>query len=127
FDFSLQNIYIVMLPDEGLSRIRRQYLKDTCEEVVLSNLIAGAQVCQTDEVLEADLLYKTNAQEEFGAGTKADIAGPASGSLEVGQQDKTRIEIRGDDLFLGAKVHQHCFQLDRGRIAQKGQTVATRN
>ena len=67
FDFALRNIYVVTLSDEGLRGVRRQYLKDDCEEVVIGNLRAGADVYQSEEVLEADLVYMTNVQDELGA------------------------------------------------------------
>ena len=35
------------------------------------------------------------------------------------------MRLRGDDLFLGARVgDRHCFQLDNGRIAESGRTLA---
>ena len=88
FDFALRNIYVVTLSDEGLRGVRRQYLKDACEEVGIGNLRAGAAVCQSEEVLEADLVYKTNVEDEIGAGVKGGIAGRATGSIASDQQPK---------------------------------------
>jgi hypothetical protein len=126
FDFALRNIYVVTLSDEGLRGVRRQYLKDACEEVVIGNLRAGAAVCQSEEVLEADLVYKTNVENELGGGVKGGIAGRATGSVASDQQAKTRYEVRGDDLFLGARVGQrHCLGLmDNGQIAESGRPLA---
>ncbi len=125
FDFALRNIYVVTLSDEGLRGVRRQYLKDDCEEVVIGNLRAGAEVCQSEEVLEADLVYKTNVQDELGAGVKGGIAGRATGSIASDQQGKNHFETRGDDLFLGARVgDRYCFQLDNGQISESGRTLA---
>jgi hypothetical protein len=115
FDFALRNIYVVTLSDEGLSGVRSKYLKDACEENVIWNLRAGARVCQSEEVLEADL----------GAGAKVGIAGRATGSVASDQQAKNHFETRGDDLFLGAKVgDRYCFQLDNGQISESGRTLA---
>ena len=125
FDFALRTIYVVTLSDEGLSGVRSKYLKDACEENVIWNLRAGARVCQSEEVLEADLVDKTNVQDELGAGAKVGIAGRATGSVASDQQAKNHFETRGDDLFLGARVgDRHCFQLDNGRIAESGRTLA---
>ena len=88
FDFALRNIYVVTLSDEGLRGVRRQYLRDDCEEVVIGNLRAGADVCQSEEVLEADLVYKTNVQDQLGASVKGGIAGRATGSIASDQQPK---------------------------------------
>jgi hypothetical protein len=126
FDFALRNIYVVTLSDEGLRGVRRQYLKDACEEVVVGNLRAGAAVCQSEEVLEADLVYKTNVEDELEAGVKGGIAGRATGSIASDQRAKNHFETRGDDLFLGARVGQrHCFRLtDNGQISDSGRTLA---
>jgi hypothetical protein len=126
FDFALRDIYIVTLSDEGLRGVRRQYLKDACEEVVIGNLRAGAAVCQSEEVLEADLVYKTNDEDGLGGSVKGGIAGRATGSIGSDQQAKKRYEVRGDDLFLGARVGQrHCFRLtENGQISESGRTLA---
>jgi hypothetical protein len=125
FDFALRNIYVVTLSDEGLRGVRRQYLRDDCEAVVIGNLRAGADVCQSEEVLEADLVYKTNVQDQLGASVKGGIAGRATGSVASDQQGKNHFETRGDDLFLGARVgDRYCFQLDNGRISESGRTLA---
>jgi hypothetical protein len=125
FDFSLQNISVVALSDEGLKIVSRKYLKGDCESVILDNLRAGAQVCQSEEVLEADVAYKTNVQDGFGGGGKIGIPGQASGSGDADRQAGERYQVRGDALFLGAKVGpHHCLTLNNGRITQNGQTLA---
>ena len=50
-------------------------------------------MCQSEEVLEADLVYKTNVQDELGAGVKAGIAGRATGSIGSDQQGKKSFEL----------------------------------
>jgi hypothetical protein len=111
-DVSLQDIKIVTMSDEGLMAVRSRYLKGTCQEAVIWNLEAGAKVCQPQEVLEADVLYKTNAENSLGGGGKAGVAGRATGSIRMNQQQSEHYKIQGDDLFLGARVKQnHCIQL----------------
>lgn len=81
---------------------------------------------KSEEVLEADLVYKTNVEDEIGAGAKVGIAGRATGSIASDQQAQKRYEVRGDDLFLGARVGQrHCFRLtENGQISESGRTLA---
>jgi hypothetical protein len=55
-DVSLRDINILTMPYQDLVEVRDQYLKGACEEVVIGNLRAGAEVCQPEEVLEADLV-----------------------------------------------------------------------
>jgi hypothetical protein len=120
---SLQNINIVTISDEGLIAVRSQYLKGTCEEAVVWNLEAGAKVCQPEEVLEADLVYKTNVQNGLGGGGKVEFGGQAAGSVHADEQASEHSEVQGDDLFLGARVSpNHCLQLPDSR-----QKVAARS
>jgi hypothetical protein len=122
-DVSLQDIKIVTISDEGLMAVRSRYLKGTCQEAVIWNLEAGAKVCQPQEVIEADVLYKRTAENGLDGGGKVGIAGRATGSIHANQQQSEHYEIQGDDLFLGARVKQnHCIQLPGNH-----QKVATRN
>ena len=118
-DLSLRNINVVTLSDEGLSSVSRQYLKGACEQVVVGNLRAGSDVCQAEEVLEADFVYKTKDQDRLRGGGKVEVAGQAAGSVNADQQRSEQFEQRGHELFLGARVSLlHCFKLDNGRIAK---------
>jgi hypothetical protein len=110
-DVSLRNINIVTMTYQDLIDVRNQYLKGTCEEVVIGNLRAGAAVCQPEEVLEADLVYKQAVQNGLGAHGKAETT-EAGGSLKVEEERSDTDEVQGEDLFLGAKVSRgYCFRL----------------
>jgi hypothetical protein len=96
---------------QDLLDVRNQYLKGTCEEVVIGNLRAGAAVCQPEEVLEADLVYKQAVQNGLDANGKAAATG-AGGSLKVDEETQDTDRVQGEDLFLGAKVNRgYCFRL----------------
>jgi hypothetical protein len=110
-DVSLRNINIVTMTYQDLLDVRNQYLKGTCEEVVIGNLRAGAAVCQPEEVLEADLVYKQAVQNGLDAQGKAAATG-AGGSLKIGEETQDTDKVHGEDLFLGAKVTRtYCFRL----------------
>lgn len=122
-DFSLRDIYIVTLSDESLRRLREQYLKGSCEEVVIGNLRAGAEVCQSQEVLEADLIYDVHDADELEGGADIGLTKEATGSLKGVQRVKARHELRGKALFLGARIG-HCFRLpDNAQVANNGRTT----
>jgi hypothetical protein len=113
-DVSLRNINIVTMTYQDLLDVRNQYLKGTCEEVVIGNLRAGAAVCQPEEVLEADLVYKQAVQNGFDVHGKAEATG-AGGSLNVDEDASGTDKVQGEDLFLGAKVTRaYCFRLANG-------------
>ena len=120
---SLRNLNIVTISYEDLHEVRNQFLKGTCEDVVIGNLRAGAEVCQPEEVLEADLIYKTNAEGGLAGNGKIEVAGQAAGSASVDRQMTEADEVDGDDLFLGVKVRlKNCFQL-----AKNGRGLAAGN
>ena len=112
-EVSLRNIDIVTMPYEALTDVRNRYLKGACESVVIGNLRAGSAVCQSEEVLDADLVYGQDVQNGFGGNGKAD--GPqAGGSVNVNRETSAADERQGEDLFLGARVdNSHCFRLDK--------------
>jgi hypothetical protein len=61
---------ILTIPHEGLLNVRGQYLKGNCEEAIIWNLRAGASVCQTEEVLQADIVYRIELEDRLGASEK---------------------------------------------------------
>lgn len=110
-DVSLRDINILTMPYQDLVEVRDQYLKGACEEVVIGNLRAGAAVCQPEEVLEADLVYKQAVQNGLSGKAKAEATG-AGGSLNAGEELTEADEVQGEHLFLGAKVNRSfCFRL----------------
>jgi Dimerisation domain len=101
-DVSLRNINIVTMSYQDLIDVRSRYLKGACEDAVIWNLRAGASVCQPEEVLEADLVYKQDGQNGLGGNGKAE-ATAISGSVNVDQQTSEADEEQGDDLFLSPR------------------------
>jgi hypothetical protein len=117
---SLQDISIVTMPYDNLIAVRGEYLKGPCEQAILWNLRKGARVCQSEEVLQADIVYEDRSKDGFGGAGKFELAKDAAASAEVGQQTSMAKQAQGDDLFLGVKVQlNHCFEL-----AKNGQDLA---
>jgi hypothetical protein len=119
-DVSLQDISVVTMPYEDLIAVRNEYLQGNCEEAVIWNLQAGALVCQPEEVLQADIVYRNDRQDGLEAAGKLQPAKRTAASAGVGQHVSETNEVRGDDLFLGVKIGiTHCFQL-----AKNGERLA---
>jgi hypothetical protein len=55
-------------------------------------------------VLEAGVIYKTNAENGYGGGVKVGIAGRVNGSIRENQQQSNHYEVHGD---AGARVKQN--------------------
>ena len=120
-DISLRNLNIVTISYEDLHDVRNQYLKGACEDVVIGNLRAGAEVCQPEEVLEADLVYKRKGA--LGGKGKMELVGQTAGSVNFDRDQWEGDEVEGDDLFLGVKVRlKNCFKL-----AKNGRGLADAN
>ena len=113
---SLQNAHVVTISDENLIRIRKDFLKGNCEQAVIWNLEAGAKVCQTEEVLRADLAYKMSYSSGLGAREKLDLANQVAGTIVGTNQVKNADEIRGNDLYFGVKLNAHCFKLNADTV-----------
>src|SRR5438067_7273796 len=80
---SFENMRIVTISDESLFTLRDNYLKGSCEEAVAWNLKNQAKVCQTEEVLEADLAYRMSFADGIGIAEKAEIAKQFAGSAKL--------------------------------------------
>src|SRR5438034_5531068 len=80
---SLEHMRILTMSHEDLLKIRSDYLKDTCEQAVLWNLKAGARVCQTEEVLEADLAYRMSFKDGLDISEEAELAKEVTGKLKL--------------------------------------------
>ncbi len=108
---SLQNMLIVSMSDDNLIKISNDYLRGNCEQAIIWNLRAGAKVCQTSEVLQADVAYRMSFAGGVAADEKFDLAKQAAGSINVDAKVENVDDIRGNNLYFGVKASSHCFQL----------------
>lgn len=121
---SLRDARILSMPDETLLEIQKQYIKDTCQEAIMHNLSAGARVCQTEEVLQADAVYRIDYQDETATDQKVEAAQAVAVSLGLSADASEVEEIRGDDLFFGVKLKRFCIVQDGNQPQAAPPTVA---
>jgi hypothetical protein len=117
---SFRNMRIVSIADENIYKLRGDYLKGGCQEAVNGNLSAGAKVCQTEEVLEADLVYRINFADTVKVEEKAKLAEEITGSARLDVDSTSEDEMRGNDLYFGVKVGRKCLD-------EHGQTIAMKS
>jgi hypothetical protein len=111
---ALQNINIITMPDEALIGVRSQYLRDSCEKAIIWNLNAGATVCQTEEVLEADISYSADSRTELGIGVKVGAREEPTLAGQIGSRTAKITESQGEDLILGVSLgYSKCFVLEK--------------
>jgi len=118
---SLQDMHVITMTHENLLKIRTKYLAGSCEEAIIWNLRAGANVCQTEEVLRADIAYKVIFEDGLSATEKAELTKEIGASVDIGHENTGTDEVRGEDLYFGVKLNVTCFHLDdsRRRVAGK--------
>ena len=116
-DLSLQDIKIVTLPYSDLIALRSKYLREACEQAVVWNLKHGAKVCQSEEVLQADVVYKNADKDRIDVDVKLKPIESVGASGKFDNEGTLNKTGKGDDLFLGIKVRlNHCFTLsENGR------------
>jgi hypothetical protein len=112
-DIALENMLVVTMSHENMIRVRRDYLKDECEQAVVWNLQAGAAVCQVAEVLQADVAYRMSGVEGIDFRQKVDLKRQIMTQIEIEPSLMTAggDEIRGKELFFGVRVNLYCFRL----------------
>jgi hypothetical protein len=102
---SLQNTRIITISDEDLLNVRQKHLKGTCEYAVTLNLQSGAKVCQTMEVLQADIVYRMHFADGLEIKQKFALTKLFAASLDLAAAESQTNVIRGDDLYYGVKKH----------------------
>jgi len=116
---SFRNMRIVSIADENIYKLRGDYLKGSCKDAVMINLHAGAKVCQTEEVLEADLIYRISFADDVKVEEKAKLAEEVTGSAKLDIDSKSEDEMHGDNLYFGVKVGQKCFEDQTKPVASR--------
>jgi len=113
-DVSLLNVSVLTMADEDLLDVRRQYMTDHCRETVIFNLNQKARVCQTEEVLQADVVYSFKFDDDPKSDEKLELTEQFAGSVGITNQVSRANQVRGDDLYLGVKVRfGACFEFGR--------------
>jgi hypothetical protein len=112
---SLLDMNILTMPYENLLEVRSRYMTGNCQEAIRWNLRHGAEVCQTEEVLQADVVYTFGFQDGLRSDEKLELAEQFAGSVGIGDHVSEANEVRGDDLYLGVKVRfSDCFKFAEG-------------
>jgi hypothetical protein len=86
-------------------------MTDHCRETVIFNLKQKARVCQTEEVLQADVVYSFKFDDGLKSDERLELTEQFAGSVGITNQVSRANQVRGDDLYLGVKVRfGACFE-----------------
>jgi len=99
-----ENAHILLMTDEALISVRKALLKNSCEEAVFINISNGSIVCQTREVLEADVIYEVRYKENVSVGERARFDAEAAAKLNLAPSQDSTNRISGRQLFFGIKL-----------------------
>ena len=94
-NLSLQNSSILQITDEELMLVRKEIVKDTCQEAIEWNINNGGTVCQTRSALMGDLVYNITFEDGV-SGSERGV-----GSLEAETNQGTTDRVVGKGLIYG--------------------------
>ncbi len=100
----LTEVTHVTMPDQSLLELESKFLGGACEQAIVHNLRAGAKVCQTASVLQADLVYRVDSSQALTAEQRAALQGQIEAELGIGGGNAQASEVLGDDLFIGVRL-----------------------
>lgn len=103
----LENTKILTMSDEALFSLRNDLLVNNCAAAVSINLGAGGLVCQSQSVLQTDMIYEVVLEEQVSAEQKMQILRDVSGALELDLAREGSNRIQGKSLFYGVKLNRH--------------------
>jgi hypothetical protein len=106
---SLNDMHIFTMSRENLIKVRNQYLKGSCEQAIGEELQAGAEVCQTEEVLQADVAYRMSFREGISGEEKASLAKQFVEEAKLVVDKRVNDEMLGEDLYFGIKISRRCI------------------
>jgi hypothetical protein len=109
---SFENAHILVITDEALLSVRKALLKDNCEEAIQWNISNGGMVCQTREVLEADVTYEMKYDDEVSVDEQARFSSEAAAKLNLVASQESANRISGRRLFYGIKLAPDAFTLN---------------
>ena len=116
---SMKNIKILLLTHESLLNLQKNFVKGTCEEAIIHNLREGAKVCQTEAVLQADMIYTVVFNDNVDASQQEKITQDVTSSLGAKGDRISKNELKGDKLFYGIRLSKNCLQLNQPMVAQR--------
>lgn len=110
-DLRFENVKIFLMTHESLFKLRES-IKGPCEKAIVYNLSAGAPVCQSEAVLQADVVYSIEFQDEIDVTQKNDMLKKISQNFSLNPESAEDQEIRGRALYYGIKLMRKSLALN---------------
>lgn len=115
---TFKNMRILLMSHEKLLELQGQILNGSCEQAILYNIDAGARVCQTEAVLQADMVYTIEYRDGVSSSQQVDFTKEIASKVDIEAGHTRANEITGEGLFYGIKLMPRCIELqDVGSVA----------
>ena len=122
-DLSFRNMRILLLTHETLLELQEQFLKGSCEKAIVHNIRSGADVCQAEAIIQADMVYKVVFRDGLNGARREKLAKEIDASVDLSTRHQGENEFKGEGLYYGVKLSKKC--LDLNPSGQAGTEIAS--
>ena len=112
-DLRFENVKIFLMTHETLFKLRES-IKGSCEKAIIINLNAGARVCQSEAVLQADVVYSIEFEDEVEVVQKNKMIKKIAQILNLNSESSMDQKIRGNALYYGIKLMRRSLTVNAG-------------
>ena len=104
-----KDVKIRLISEDRLLELQEKFINGTCQKIIEWNLSNSGKVCQTQAVLEADVVYTIVYAGHVTASERADITSKVTSQAQftVAAQEETKAQLLGKGLFFGVQLAPH--------------------
>lgn len=110
---TFKNMRILLMSHEKLLRLQQTILSGSCEQAILYNIEAGAKVCQTQAVLQADMVYTIEYEDSLSSSHQAELTKEIASKVKLEGDRQRANEVVGKALYYGIKLMPRCIELQK--------------
>ncbi len=114
---TLHNMKILLLTHEALFEIQDRYLNGSCERAIAHNIRNGAEVCQAEAIIQADMVYRVMYKGGIDSTQQERLTKEIAASVAFNATHQGKNEFKGEGLYYGVKLSKKCLVLDPGTTA----------
>ena len=110
---SFKDVKILTMSDESLHELEKKLISENCQEVIVRNIQHGGIVCQTQAVLEADVIYKIVYKDNVSVSERGKLTANVASKFQIDAAQDRVDEIIGKRLFYGVRLAPYGILLNR--------------
>ena len=109
---TFKNMRILLMSHEKLLNLQQELLGGSCEQAILYNIEAGAKVCQTEAVLQADMVYTIEYRDNLSSSQQAALTKKIASKVDLESEIQHSNQVTGEALYFGIKLMPRCIELE---------------